>query len=203
MKGKKLVREGYNAIAASYFRERARNAPDIEFVKDLARRLPPDARVLDAGCGAGVPLAEVLTHSCHIVGLDLATAQIGLARHFVPLGDFLCGDITAPPFRDRTFAAIVCVYAMIHVPRDEHIRLLSEFRRLLEPDGILLICMGVDDLLEDVADYHGARMYWSHYDAETNLKLLRGARFEILWSKIVEDATSPGSSHLFVMARPT
>ena len=90
---------------------------------------------------------------------------------------------------------------MIHVPREEHSRLVAEFRRTVKPSGLLLLCMGANDLPEDVGDFLGTPMYWSHYDAQTNLEMLRVAGFEILWSRLVDDATSPGSTHLFVIAR--
>ena len=201
MRNKKIVRDGYNAIAARYFRDRARNAPDLELLKDFAGRLPPGARVLDAGCGAGVPIAEFLSRSFLIVGLDFAPAQVRLARQMVPLGEFLQGDIVALPFPEATFGGIVCTYAMIHVPREEHPRLVAEFRRTVKPSGLLFLCMGANDLPEDAGDFFGTPMYWSHYDAHTNLEMLRVAGFEILWSRLVEDATSPGSTHLFIMAR--
>ena len=44
-------------------------------------------------------------------------------------------------------------------------------------------------------------MYWSHYDAETYLKLLKGLRFKIIWSKLVADEACEGASHLFVLAQ--
>jgi len=71
----------------------------------------------------------------------------------------------------------------------------------VKPSGLLFLCMGANDLPEDAGDFFGTPMYWSHYDAHTNLEMLRVAGFEILWSRLVEDATSPGSTHLFVMAR--
>ena len=62
--------------------------------------------------------------------------------------------------------------------------------------------LGVNDLPEEVEeDYLGARMYWSHYDAATNLCLLQECGFEIVWSKIVPDSTCPDAAHLFVLAR--
>ena len=201
MREKQIVRDGYNAIATRYFQERARSAPDLELVKDLAGRLPPGDRVLDAGCGAGVPIAAFLSRAFRVVGLDLAIAQVRLARQIIPLGEFLRGDIVALPFREATFGGIVCTYAMIHVPREEHPRLVAEFRRTVKPSGLLLLCMGANDLPEDVGDFLGTPMYWSHYDAQTNLEMLRVAGFEILWSRLVDDATSPGSTHLFVIAR--
>jgi hypothetical protein len=74
--------------------------------------------------------------------------------------------------------------------------------RLLKPSGLALLCLGAGDLESDIVeDCLGARMYWSHYDVDTNLHLLSACGFELIWSQVVADATSPGSGHLFVLVQ--
>jgi len=111
-------------------------------------------------------------------------------------------DITELSFPDASFDAICSYYAIIHIPRKDHEALMQDFYRLLKPSGLALLCLGADDLEEEIVeDYNGAQMYWSHYDAKTNLNLVRACGFELIWSKVIPDATSPGSSHLFVLAQ--
>jgi hypothetical protein len=43
-------------------------------------------------------------------------------------------------------------------------------------------------------------MYWSHFDADTNLRLLRDAGFEIVHDEIVPDPMGHGA-HLFALVR--
>jgi len=64
------------------------------------------------------------------------------------------------------------------------------------------MCLGAENL-EDVIDenYLGARIYWSHYDAETSLKIVRECEFDVIGSKVVTDETSPGAGDLFVLAQ--
>ena len=62
--------------------------------------------------------------------------------------------------------------------------------------------MDIDDDYDD--DFYGARMYWSHYDAPTNLELLRQAGFETVWSEVIGDSLGGEAAtggHLFVLAR--
>ncbi|HWW53978.1 MAG TPA: hypothetical protein VNY84_09420, partial [Acidimicrobiales bacterium] len=60
------------------------DGPDAALLVDLHRRLQPGARILDVGCGAGVPIASRLTGLGHgVVGLDLSVAQLVLARGHV------------------------------------------------------------------------------------------------------------------------
>jgi SAM-dependent methyltransferase len=202
MNDKEIVRTGYNAIAARYLAERREDSEDVRLLDELVRRLPPDSCVLDAGCGAGVPVTRLLSRSHRVVGADFAEAQIRMARLLVPEARFVCQDLVRLGFAERTFDAVCSYYALIHVPRREHAAVLRNFRRLLKPHGLALLCLGAEDLEADVAeDYLGARMYWSHFDAETNLRLVRGCGLEVIWARVVADAASPGSGHLFVLAQ--
>jgi SAM-dependent methyltransferase len=199
---KKTVKAGYNAIATTYLAARSVDSEDVRLLDELAQRLPQGALVLDAGCGAGVPVTRFLSQFFQVVGVDFAEAQIQLARHLVPQAQFVCQDITELSFPDATFDAICSYYAIIHIPRQAHAALLQHFYQLLKPSGLALLCLGAEDLESDIAeDYLGARMYWSHYDVETYLGLLSACGFELIWSQVVEDASSPGSGHLFVLVQ--
>jgi ubiquinone/menaquinone biosynthesis C-methylase UbiE len=199
---KETVKAGYNAIADTYLKTRTIDSEDVRLLEELVQRLPKRARVLDAGCGAGVPVSGLLSKYFQVVGVDFAEGQIQLARRLVPQAEFVCQDITHLDFPDASFDAICSYYAIIHIPREEHEGLLQSFYRLLKPSGLALLCLGAEDLNDDIVeDYLGARMYWSHYDAETNLDMTKACGFELIWSKIVADATSPGPGHLFVLIR--
>ena len=196
------MKTGYNTIAKEYLKIRSENSEDVQLLQELIQRVPKGARVLDAGCGAGVPVTKLLSEYFDVIGVDFAEAQIELARRLVPKARFICQDMTRLSFPPHSFEAICSYYAIIHVPREEHEQLLSNFYRMLEPKGLLLACMGAMDIkIDKAADYLGTTMYWSHFDAETNIKIITRCGFHVLWSKIVDDSTCPGSSHLFVLAR--
>lgn len=199
---KKTVRDGYNAIANRYLAGRTRDSADVRLLDEFIERLPAHAQVLDAGCGAGVPISRMLSEHFHVTGVDFSGAQIELARQNVPQGTFLCEDMTRLDFPDNTFDGITSYYAIIHVPRQEHQALLANFHRMLKPGGLALLCLGAEHLIDDVdEDFFGARMYWSHYDKETYLDMLKELRFKTIWSKLVADGSCEGASHLFVLAR--
>ena len=199
---KKTVREGYNAIANRYLAERTRDSADVRLLDDLMERLPAGANVLDAGCGAGFPISLILSERFHVTGVDFSQAQIELARKNVPNAKFLCEDMTKLDFPDHSFDGITSYYAIIHIPREEHQPLLANFHRMLKPGGFALLCLGAEHLIDDIDEnYLGTRMYWSHYDSETYLNMMKELGFSIIWSKIVADETCEGAGHLFVLAR--
>ena len=201
MDDKSIVREGYNAIAAKYLTTRSDESEDFQLLQELVERLPKGAKVLDAGCGAGVPVTKYLSLFFDVIGIDFSDEQIRMARQLVPEAHFLCSDMTQLTLADSSFDAICSYYAIIHIPRQEHQALILNFHRMLKPSGLVLLCLGADDISKDLHDYLGAPMYWSFYNAETNLNLVKGCGFDIIWSKVVADSTSPGAAHLFVLAQ--
>ena len=202
MDGKNIVRAGYNAKATEYLATRTEDSEDVQLLHELVQRLPRGAKVLDAGCGAGVPVTKFLSRFFEVTGVDFSKAQIQLARQLVPQAQFVCQDMTELAFPDQSFDAICSYYAIIHIPRQEHHRLFLNLHRILRPSGLALLCLGASDLADDIDEnYLGARMYWSHYDADTNIEMLHECGFNVIWSKIVADSTDPGSAHLFVLAQ--
>jgi SAM-dependent methyltransferase len=198
---KEIVKEGYDRIAGEYLATRNEEQEDVKLLGELIARLPTGASVLDAGCGAGVPVARIL--SCHfaVTGVDFSAAQVQMARQLVPEANFICQDITTLIFPDASFDAICSYYAIIHIPRQQHTALLRDFYRLLKPGGLALLCLGANDNPDNVDDYYGATMYWSHYDTATNLQLVGDAGFELIWARLVTDSAFPTAAHLFVLAQ--
>ncbi|RPJ25379.1 MAG: class I SAM-dependent methyltransferase [Chloroflexi bacterium] len=199
---KKTVKDGYNAIADRYLAERRRDSGDVRLLDEFMEKLPVNAQVLDAGCGAGIPISQLLSERFQVTGVDFSEAQIELAKKHVPNARFICQDMTKLDFPENTFDGICSYYAIIHIPREEHQPLLANFHRMLKPGGFALLCLGAENLIDDIDEnYLGTRMYWSHYDAQTYLKMLKGCGFSIIWSKRVADETCQGAGHLFVLAQ--
>jgi SAM-dependent methyltransferase len=92
----------------------------------LCAPLLPDGRVLDLGCGVGHSFSELAPRES--VGLDLdADALRGQQRETV------VGDMREIPFGDGSFASVLSVQSIEHVPDHRHV--LEEVRRVLEPGG--------------------------------------------------------------------
>jgi SAM-dependent methyltransferase len=205
MNGKRIVQDGYNVLAEAYLRVRSIDSEDVRLLDELSSRLPGGARVLDAGCGAGIPVTRILSERFHVVGVDISARQVALARENVSNAEFIQADLVTLEFPDASFDAIVSYYAIIHVPREEHPALLANFRRMLAPGGLLLVSMGAGDNQDGTEDNWldgGATMYWSHYGREDNLRLIAYAGFEVNWERLVtEEEEFGGGTHLFVLAQ--
>ena len=199
---KETVKAGYNSIAQRYLATRTRDSEDVRLRDELITRLPENAKVLDAGCGAGIPISQTLSLKFKVTGVDFSESQISLARKNVPEATFICRDMTKLDFPENTFDGICSYYAIIHIPREEHQPLLVNFYKMLKPEGLALLCLGAENLVDDIEeDYLGTRMYWSHYDSETYLKMLKDCGFSIIWSKRLADESCEGAGHLFTLVQ--
>jgi len=202
MDHKDTVKAGYNKIADRYLAERTRDSEDVRLLEELVTRLPKGAKILDAGCGAGIPISQILIERFEVTGVDFSEAQIELARKNVPNASFICEDMTKLDFPANTFDGITSYYAIIHIPREEHRSLLANFCKMLKPGGLALLCLGADHLIDDIDEnYLGTRMYWSHFDSETYLQMLKDCGFTTIWSKRVADETFQDAGHLFVLTQ--
>lgn len=200
MDEKQIVRDGYNRIASRYLAQRPQNGEDVRLLSELVARLRKGARLLDAGCGAGVPVSRLLSNDFEVVGVDFAMEQLRLAHQLIPRAEFVCQDMTRLAFAEECFDAIVSYYALINVPREEHRQVLLDFRKVLKVSGLALLCMGAGDLPGVEGDFMGATMYWSHYGAQDNIKMIGECGFDIILSKIIVDVLNPSAAHLFVLA---
>src|SRR6185369_3222022 len=100
---KQIVKAGYDSIAKRYLEERTQDSEDVRLLDDLISRLPLHAKVLDAGCGAGVPITQILSERFDATGVDFSEAQVEMAKKNVPEANFLCRDMTQLDFTDNTF----------------------------------------------------------------------------------------------------
>ena len=183
-RAKVIVAAGYDRVTTNYLRlveSMAGSHVRTKYLEALAERTASGARVLELGCGAGVPMTQALSGRYAVVGLELAANQLALARANAPLASLVRGDMVRLPFGDRAFDGAAAFYSMTHVPRDEHVSLLAEIMRVLRPGGCLVLTMGSSDNPDGVEqDWLGAPMFFSHFDGARNVELVREAGFEVL-----------------------
>lgn len=132
---KVIVKNGYDKIAREYQANR-HSFDNIEVFREFSNYLPKNARILDAGCGAGVPFARLLMRAgFEVVGVDFSSSMLKLARKKVPEASLIKEDMTKLGFRENSFDGLVALYSIIHVPREMHTLLYQSFHRILKPDA--------------------------------------------------------------------
>lgn len=184
---KSLVASGYDIMAEAYLERHGRSAVRDHWLRKLVALVLGEARVLDLGCGAGVPVARELTaRGFRVVGVDGSARQIELARSNVPAAEFIQADMTNVGLAPASFEAVAAFYSITHVPRDEHAALLRRIATWIKPGGVLVASLGADQLCDWRGDWLGAEMFFSHYGADINEQLVRDAGFTIEQAELVE-----------------
>jgi SAM-dependent methyltransferase len=105
----------------------------------------PGLRVVDAGCGSGAQLLPIAELGGSCTGFDPDEAMVALARRkLAPFGHVRIeaggfGDL--PRFAEPgSVDLLLCVgNSLVHVPRDEASRFLSDAAVALAPGGLLLL----------------------------------------------------------------
>ena len=78
-----IVEDGYDEIAQIYHEQRNR-FKSHELLSRFSFLLPPGGHVLDAGCGAGVPVARFLVDAgFSLTGIDVSSSIRQVTRHWV------------------------------------------------------------------------------------------------------------------------
>ena len=191
---------GYDRMAEGYLRSKdPDDSTTLAALDELARDLPPGGAVLDLGCGAGVPVTQWLARRFRVTGVDISARQLELARERVPEVTLIEASMIAVDFAPGSFDAAVAFHSIIHVPRAEQPALLRRIHRWLKPGGAFLATWAVREWEGKEEDWEGwgATMWWSHYDADTNLQMLRVAGFGIMTADM---RTSGEETWLWVQA---
>ena len=122
----------------------------------FARRFAPGKRVLDAACGEGYGTALLGAVAASVVGIDIDIATIDHARATYGEGDrirFLAASCTGLPVPGASFDVVVSFETIEHLQAAEQPDMLSEFARVLAPDGVLVISSPNRRLYSDARDY--------------------------------------------------
>lgn len=184
---KETVRRGYDVIADRFLAWGAAvvGDPRERFVAMMAEGLAPGARILDLGCGAGIPTTQELADRFDVTGIDISAEQIARARRNVPAGTFTQGDLASADFASNSFDAIFALYSISHIPRREHADLFCRIAGWLTPGGRFLASLGARGSADWEGEWLGVPMFFSNWDAQTNRQLLIDAGLSIVQDEIV------------------
>jgi ubiquinone/menaquinone biosynthesis C-methylase UbiE len=121
--------------------------------------------------------------------------MIDHARRLTPGVEFHQGNILALDTPDRMWAGIAAFYSIVHIPAEDMTRTLSEFFRVLQPGGLLLLAFHIGNETIHLDEWWGQKVCLDFYlfRPEQIVGCLRAAGFEI--DEVIEREPYPDVEH--------
>ncbi|MFG2193098.1 class I SAM-dependent DNA methyltransferase [Streptomyces sp. NPDC048639] len=194
--------EAFDAIGDRYDEAFPHKEGQLISGRTLAEQLPAGSRVLDVGCGTGLPTAAQLTEAGHrVVGIDLSPAMVKLARDNVPAAEFHVADLAdlsgptdladladpavpadgeaqGPP-GPGLFDGIAAYFSLLMLPRAEIPYALRTLHGLLRPEGLLALSMVEADVDDFAIPFLGRTIRVSGYVRDELRQVVLDAGFEV------------------------
>lgn len=183
--------EAFDAIGDRYDDAFPHKDGQLAAGKWLTSSLPAGSRVLDVGCGTGVPTCRQLVAAGHrVVGIDLSAGMVSLAGSYVPQAEFHRADIAdlrpGGPYGARgrhdlgKFDAVSAFFSLLMLPRAEIPYALGTIHDLLVPGGLFALSMVEADLDDFSIPFLGNTIRVSGYLRDDLRQVVSEAGFEVL-----------------------
>jgi ubiquinone/menaquinone biosynthesis C-methylase UbiE len=148
--------------------------------------LPPQALVLDLGCGAGRDVYVLGEKGFGVTGADISLGLLQEAKARTN-GNFLQADMHAVPFKDAHFDGVWMCASLLHIPRAQAPHVLGQVHRVMGWGSVLYIAVQKGEG-EAWKTTEGPR-FFTYYQMDTLVHMVEDAGFRVkeTW---VEDGAS-------------
>lgn len=179
------VQQTYEKIANWMDKNKSRTLFEKPWLDKVINCLKPQAKILDLGCGTGVPIGKYFKeNNFGVTGVDSSSEMLKLARKHDPSGRFINSDMREISLNEK-FDAIIAWHSFFHLSQDEQRKMFIIFARHLNDNGILIFTSGEED--GEVWGENGGQMLYHASLSQGEYKsLLKKHGFHLLEYKIMD-----------------
>lgn len=183
---------------ARWSRRRRRRSP---LLVEWLKCLPVDARLLDLGCGGGQDAGDLGQRGYRVVGLDRTRALLSAGRRRYPSLPLVRADLRQLPFHTLTFDGLWAAASLMHLPKPDARRILTDLRGLVRPGGLFgaTVTHGVKSRV--VTDGWVPGRYFARWKKEEFALAVRGAGWKILDLRVVTNRERKGRWLMLIAQR--
>lgn len=122
--------------------------------------------VLELGCGNGRDAEYIISRIGvdNYIGVDASSGLIELARKKLPEGDFRLEDMRETSVSSETFGIVFSFASMLHVNREELVKIIDNCHKWLKTGGILYISTKYGEYREEKIEKFGDEKYYYFYE---------------------------------------
>jgi SAM-dependent methyltransferase len=113
--------------------------------------------VADVGCGPGYVAGYLHDAGADVFGIDLSPEMVAIARRDYPHLRFDVGTMTDLELAEDSVAGLVAFWSVIHVPDHAVPGVFEQFRRVLRPQGLLLVGFHVGEETRHTSEGYSGR----------------------------------------------
>lgn len=177
---KKTVIDDYNDIAQEYTAEFFYDTSDNKYI-DMFLSSLEGSNILDAGCGNGKDCKYISEKGFNIVGIDLSEGMLKIAKERVPNGIFEVMDIANITYSENSYDGIISNCSLFHIPVEELPKTMETFRKILKPNGKLLLILqeGNGETMVEEPYRPGVHIYMNYFSSVQIQSLLEEYGFYI------------------------
>lgn len=193
------TQEVYERHGHRYDAERGKHLFEQPWLSRFASYLPPQAAILDVGCGAGEPIARYFLQNGHqLTGIDFASSMIELARQRFPASQWQVADMRSFDLGQQ-FHGLIAWHSFFHLMPAEQPYTLARFAAHLHPGGAMLLTVGpaAGEVVGQVAD---EAVYHSSLSLDAYRQVLASLGMRVL-SFVAEDPQCGDASVLLAQKR--
>jgi SAM-dependent methyltransferase len=179
----------YDRVAGKWTAARRKHWPsgDSDFVGRFVKGLPKGARVLDLGCGMGVPIAAILVDSgAQVVGIDRSEKLLEFARDQVPDAEFIFGDVVGFDI-EHAFSGVVLWDVLFHIERQEHRSILKNIYDHLLPGGRLIVTTGGSENPPFTDTMFEVEFFYDSHPPQRFLDISKEVGFQVIQSVMLDE----------------
>jgi SAM-dependent methyltransferase len=161
--------------------------------------LPVGAKILDLGCGSGVPVAHhFVERGFRVTGVDSTPSMISMCRARLPGQDFLVGDMRSLAL-GLQFDGVLAGDSFFHLDRDDQRRMCDVFARHSAASTALMFNSG-GSFGEAIGSYRGDPLYHASLSREEYGALLAKNGFQVI-EHVVGDWETGGGRTVWLARR--
>lgn len=196
-----LNKKAWDNLAENYDEREISPISDTfkQFIKHLSQR----GRILDIGCGTGIPHAMFMVKKgFRVTGVDLSDQMVKVASRNVPEASFLQMSMTEIPFKDE-FDGVVSSFSMLLLSPEMFEGGARRVHEALITDGLFYLSLNEPPNSSEDADEEafvnilGQDMYSRAYTAEEIRDIFVGLGFEqVSFHREIQYSKEFGEEHV-------
>lgn len=160
-----------------------------EYNFEISKSYIKNKLVLDVGCWSGQYAQLAIKLAKGVYGIDPNPEAIGLGKKLIPQVKFKIGSVLKIPYLSNQFDVVLFSEVIEHIPQGAEKRALNEIKRVLKPNGMLILSTPNAHPLSIILDPAYFLIRHRHYQQRMMEKLVVSRGFTIKKSFLVRGLT--------------